>query len=156
MIETAKRPEVFGLEEGVNEIFRLFKEAGIRPYIVSIHGFPNSGKSYISNELIKRCRGAGLNAINACEPNIAKQMIDDYGSDYFSLMTLNEAALFPKLIEEDLKKAIGRGQNLSILINNPLIYDLERMYVMDRIYPYFDLEVLNPESTVKRLPRTYF
>jgi hypothetical protein len=130
--------KILDFEEGINGILALQENSIIKPYVVSIHGHPNSGKSYASAELLKRGWEKNLRV----GLSKARRVTPEYVRDC-DLLLLNDTDVFAVLVDSELEKALGRKPDLKVLINNP------EMYNMEYYYGFYDMVINNEGSRQK-------
>ena len=137
------------LDEGVKKIFNLAKAVKISPVLISIHGDPNCGKTYLSRKLFNIVYSKNLTACRGqCEDEGA-YFQNGPNPDYVFV----EDALFTEFAEDNARKFTGKGIDIRVLIDNPLITGGKDKFVnslqkyADR--EYYDVIIQNYNSVIK-------
>ena len=115
--------KILNFEEAINEILALRENSQSKPYIVSIHGYPGSGKSYASMELARKCVERNLRVKSSKPSRVRPKEITNC-----DLLLFNDTDVLAELVDRELEKTLRRRTDLKVLINNPSRYDMRSLY----------------------------
>lgn len=149
----------YNFQEGLGECLKKIKEITERPRLISVYGWPNSGKSYLINKIaddlekmeIEVYRGSG-----SLRRSFYEELRDSPG--YFKDTLLIHCAWDRKIIllpgirhvvfeEEDPNELVKKILNGKINLNIG-IYNLNRE---SRLEGEYDLVISNPDSLIKKI-----
>lgn len=137
----------FSLDKGIEEIFNLAKRVKVPPVLVSIHGDPNCGKTYLGKKLFDVVWNRGLVACGGQTENKETYFQNGPNPDYVFI----EDSIFTESAERNARKFIGKGLDIRVLIDNPLIREYEfSSSVQENIRKkHYDIFIQNYDSKIK-------
>ena len=135
----------FSFEEGIEDVLQQIRTAERKPYITSLHGYPNTGKSRFA----RHCRDVlyqqdGLVGVTTMTDNQNHQFVRQYGQDFVFL--------------EDMPGVYGAQRYALALFGKRPDQSLLFLWTLsftpathlDLIAQPYDGIIVNPKAQVKR------
>lgn len=146
--------KLFTFDEGFEEILRRIDETKERPFLISIHGPPESGKTTLSQRVLEQMKRKGEQWVrfedHFDKPRVIEQALrlSAHGCAGFIFNDVAAAAWRrnPKELaryERGVRSISGRPIDLYVGIQNPLMY--AHNHLMD--FAWYDLVIANAAST---------
>lgn len=146
--------KLFTFNEGVEEILRRIAAEKQRPYLISIHGPPESGKTTLSQRVLEQMKREGEQWVrfedHFDKPHVIEQALrlSAQGCAGFIFNDVAAAAWRRNQkervrYEQGVRSISGRPIDLYVGIQNPLMYS--HNHLMN--FAWYDLVIVNVAST---------